>query len=174
MAINDSIRRINMNQQYNGGRDADFDDHYGDYGFVSHRDPGLGIFNVNFIRSPGHNRGYSVIDALKICINKLFIIRGRACRSEFWWYMLVVWILVIPLIPHLLTNNIVVMIIEYVLNISVVAVAVRRLHDKDRSGLWVLPVFIPYLGFLYTLLLMFCFCFRGTPKANKYGVDPLA
>ena len=88
--------------------------------------------------------------------------------------MLVVWILVIPLIPHLLTNNIVVMIIEYVLNISVVAVAVRRLHDKDRSGLWVLPVFIPYLGFLYTLLLMFCFCFRGTPKANKYGVDPLA
>ena len=39
-----------MNQQNNGARDADFDDQYGDFGFVSHRDPGLGIFNVNFIR----------------------------------------------------------------------------------------------------------------------------
>ena len=162
-----------MNRQNGNGRDAGFDD-YGDYDFVSPRDQGLGIFNVKFIRSPGHDRGYSILDSIKTCINKIFVIRGRACRSEFWWYGLFVGALLLPLIPNIFSNLTVVMILETLLKVSVATVAVRRLHDKDRSGLWGLPIFLPCVGFLYMLLLMFCFCFRGTKGANKYGTDPLA
>lgn len=51
-----------------------------------------------------------------------------------------------------------------------VAVGVRRLHDLDRSGWWLLIMLIPLLG---TLLLLIYFCLRGTVGPNRFGPDPL-
>ncbi|MDR7114547.1 DUF805 domain-containing protein [Caulobacter sp. BE254] len=48
------------------------------------------------------------------------------------------------------------------------AVSVRRLHDSDKSGWWLLLSFVPFGGFvvfIFTLL-------DGTPGDNRYGPDP--
>lgn len=48
------------------------------------------------------------------------------------------------------------------------AVSIRRLHDSDKSGWWLLLSFVPFGGFvvfIFTLL-------DGTPGDNRYGPDP--
>ncbi len=46
------------------------------------------------------------------------------------------------------------------------AAAVRRLHDTDRSGWWVLLGAIPVIGLL---VLFFLYLQRGTPEPNRFG-----
>ncbi|OJW68935.1 MAG: DUF805 domain-containing protein [Sphingomonadales bacterium 63-6] len=50
-----------------------------------------------------------------------------------------------------------------------IAVAIRRLHDQDRSGWLLLLVFIPILGWFALLVLM---CLDGTRGPNRFGPDP--
>jgi len=52
------------------------------------------------------------------------------------------------------------------------AVAVKRFHDRDKSGWWVLIVFVPLIGGLWYLIE--CGFLRGTDGPNPYGPDPLA
>lgn len=52
-----------------------------------------------------------------------------------------------------------------------IAVAVRRLHDTDRSGWWLLLYFIPIIG---TIALFVLFCLAGTVGENRFGEDPKA
>ena len=49
------------------------------------------------------------------------------------------------------------------------AVAVRRLHDTDRSGFWLLIIFFPLIG---SLILLVFFIMSGTRGANRFGPDP--
>ena len=51
-----------------------------------------------------------------------------------------------------------------------IAVQVRRFHDQDLSGWFVLLGFIPYVGGLVILVFM---CLPGTKGDNRYGPDPL-
>jgi uncharacterized membrane protein YhaH (DUF805 family) len=53
--------------------------------------------------------------------------------------------------------------------IPAIAVQIRRFHDQDRSGWWILLNFIPYLGSLVVLVFM---CLEGTKGANRFGPDP--
>ena len=53
-----------------------------------------------------------------------------------------------------------------------IAVAVKRYHDRNKSGWWVLIVFVPIIGGLWYLIE--CGFLRGTPGPNNYGPDPLA
>lgn len=98
---------------------------------------------------------------------------GRACRSEYWF-----WILFVSL------AEIVTAIIDYVIGFSVttslfglatflpsLALAVRRLHDLDRSGWWFLLCFIPLIGWI---ILIIWYCVKGTEGPNRFGADPLA
>ena len=50
------------------------------------------------------------------------------------------------------------------------AVSVRRLHDTDRSGWWILLMFVPIVGFI--VLIVF-FCLRGDAGRNRFGSDPV-
>jgi uncharacterized membrane protein YhaH (DUF805 family) len=50
------------------------------------------------------------------------------------------------------------------------AISIRRLHDIDRSGWWVLITFT-VIGII---LLLIWACTRGTTGPNRYGPDPLA
>jgi uncharacterized membrane protein YhaH (DUF805 family) len=54
--------------------------------------------------------------------------------------------------------------------VPALAVQVRRFHDQNLSGWFVLLNFIPYLGGLVVLVFM---CLPGTKGPNKYGPDPL-
>lgn len=66
---------------------------------------------------------------------------GRAPRAEFWWYYLLTVILGIPV--GMLDNafdahNILSSILNLALFLPWLAVSVRRLHDTNRSGWWLL------------------------------------
>lgn len=50
------------------------------------------------------------------------------------------------------------------------AVAVRRLHDTDRSGWWLLIGFVPIIG---AIVLIIFFISGGTRGPNRFGPDPL-
>ncbi len=49
------------------------------------------------------------------------------------------------------------------------AVAVRRLHDTDRSGWWLLIGLIPLVG---GIVLLVFFVLEGTRGPNRHGADP--
>ncbi|MBA3706392.1 MAG: DUF805 domain-containing protein [Bacteroidetes bacterium] len=50
-----------------------------------------------------------------------------------------------------------------------IAVTVRRLHDTDRSGWWILIALIPIIGVIWLLILMLM---DSQPGSNKYGPSP--
>lgn len=50
------------------------------------------------------------------------------------------------------------------------AVSVRRLHDSDRSGLWLLLAFLPLIGTVWLFVLM---VIGGTRGPNRFGDDPV-
>jgi uncharacterized membrane protein YhaH (DUF805 family) len=52
--------------------------------------------------------------------------------------------------------------------IPTLAVTVRRLHDQDKSGWWILIQLIPFGG----LVLLVFMVLDGTPGPNQYGPDP--
>ncbi|MDZ4737487.1 MAG: DUF805 domain-containing protein [Rhodospirillaceae bacterium] len=52
-----------------------------------------------------------------------------------------------------------------------IAVTVKRLHDRNRSGWFILIALIPIIGSLY--ILIECGILKGTTGANRFGPDPL-
>jgi uncharacterized membrane protein YhaH (DUF805 family) len=63
------------------------------------------------------------------------------------------------------------LIVALGLLIPSIAVAMRRLHDTDRSGWWLLIAFIPFIG---SIVLLIFFVLEGTRGPNRFGPDPLA
>ena len=76
--------------------------------------------------------------------------KGRASRSEFWWFSL------FTLIVQLATSGFEVLggLVSLALLLPGLAVHVRRLHDTDRRGWWVLW---PALGFAFALVAFIVF-----------------
>jgi uncharacterized membrane protein YhaH (DUF805 family) len=150
---------------------------------------------------------------------------GRSRRMEFWMYQLGVWLLWIALWIVMMVVGfgtasaardpasgmvgmfaslgifmVVFAIVALGLFIPSLAVAVRRLHDTDRSGWWLLLPFAPYvltiivavmagasqssglmgiamifnvLVLVASIVLLVFYCLPGTAGPNKYGPDPL-
>ena len=138
-------------------------------------------------------------EAIRTCFSKYATFSGRARRSEYWffWLFTTIALLVAELIDAAATGSrIVETIIGLVLAVPSLAVLVRRLHDVDRTGWWVLLTFVPMIAFImvampvarsmlavyfillvvlvvWIVLLVWC-CKRGTPGPNRYGSDPFA
>ena len=132
--------------------------------------------------------------SIKTCFNKFIDFSGRASRSEYWWFFL------FTLIVRILTGWIpgVGFVVALVLLLPSLSVTVRRLHDTNRTGWWLLlPIGItlaaiilgvilsfvagPFLGVGigvvgsiagFVALLVFLIQ-AGDPYANQYGPDPL-
>lgn len=49
------------------------------------------------------------------------------------------------------------------------AVTIRRLHDINKSGFWLLIGFVPVIGAIALLVFM---CLDGTPDSNRFGDSP--
>lgn len=60
-------------------------------------------------------------------------------------------------------------IISLVLFVPTLAVQVRRFHDLDKPGAFVLLNLIPYVGWAIVLVFM---CLQGTDGPNRFGDDP--
>ena len=50
-----------------------------------------------------------------------------------------------------------------------IAVGVRRLHDTDRTGLWMLLAFIPIIG---SIVLLIFFLQDSQTGDNRFGANP--
>ncbi|QGY08515.1 DUF805 domain-containing protein [Escherichia coli] len=98
---------------------------------------------------------------------------GRARRKEYWMFTLINAILSCLLSRHptipVLELPYLSMLYLLATFLPVLALAIRRLHDTDRSGAWALLFFVPFIGWL--VLLVF-FCTEGTSGSNRYGNDP--
>ncbi|HZP75570.1 MAG TPA: DUF805 domain-containing protein [Pseudolabrys sp.] len=112
--------------------------------------------------------------AVKTCFSKYATFSGRAPRSEYWWFTLAVVIVnvVLRLVDHLAFEEAGVLSGLWSLAILLpsLAVGARRLHDLDRTGWWLLLIFVPILGWI---ILLIWDCTPGTKGANQYGPDPL-
>ncbi len=105
---------------------------------------------------------------------------GRARRAELWWFALlnfaayiVIFILAFILgsMSDALGSLGVILYVVYALAVIVpsLAVAVRRLHDTNKSGWMLLVSLIPLVGPI--ILLVFYFT-DGDPGENQYGSSP--
>jgi uncharacterized membrane protein YhaH (DUF805 family) len=104
---------------------------------------------------------------------------GRAPRSEYWWFqlfnLLVVLVAYGLLIVFALAGRSYAIIAIFALALVVyaivsfipsIAVTVRRLHDTDKSGWWLLIVFVPYIGAIVLLIFMIL---PSSPGINRFG-----
>ena len=95
---------------------------------------------------------------------------GRASRPAFWWWLLfaiLVAIAVSALDGTIFEESMLLTLFVWLgLILPSLSVAIRRLHDTDRSGWWILISFIPIIGFI-TLLVFYLQ--KGDPGDNRYG-----
>ena len=101
---------------------------------------------------------------------------GRAARSEYWyWTLFVVLVSTAGAIAdHAIfvdpgSTGLFGALTSLALFLPGLAVSVRRLHDIDRTGWWLL---IALTGIGLIVLLVFD-CMRGTIGPNRFGQDPL-
>lgn len=132
---------------------------------------------------PGPSLGYleggpvGFGEAIKQAFSNGFVYRGRASRSAYWWWALFEVIalfasellIVIPVAAH---SNAAAAVFFIILGIAGIylalvglAVTIRRLHDIDRSGWWVLIGLVPFVGGI--VLLVFSLL-EGTPGPNRF------
>ncbi|WP_152047352.1 DUF805 domain-containing protein [Aureimonas psammosilenae] len=102
--------------------------------------------------------------------------RGRASRAEFWVYTLIVIILAVvvsvidqgmvhPLSPM---SGVLLGLFTLVHILPSIAVQVRRLHDIDRTGWWML-LNVTGIGAIVTLIFVML---GGTQGPNRFGPMP--
>lgn len=96
---------------------------------------------------------------------------GRARRREYWMFMLINLIVTVLLsfVTGLIGLEILSMIYSLGVLVPSIAVGIRRLHDTDRSGWWLLLVMIPLLGWIALLVITLL---DSTPGENTYGPNP--
>lgn len=97
---------------------------------------------------------------------------GRASRSEYWWFALFNFIISIitSVVGGILGTPIISGLVALALLIPGIAVGVRRLHDIDKSGWWLLIAFVPIIGIL---VLLYFLVIKGTTGSNRFGEDQL-
>jgi uncharacterized membrane protein YhaH (DUF805 family) len=98
---------------------------------------------------------------------------GRSCRSEYWFWVLFIVLaeIVTSIIDVVIGVRVTTGIFGLVTILPGLAVAIRRLHDLDRTGWWFLLVFIPLIGWI---VLIIWYVTKGTDGPNRFGADPLA
>ncbi|SEO47774.1 DUF805 domain-containing protein [Paenibacillus sp. OV219] len=98
--------------------------------------------------------------------------QGRARRKEYWMFILINIIIsvILSILENLLgLSNLLSKLYSLFIFLPSLAVTVRRLHDTDKSGWWVLIGLIPFVGFI--VLLIFT-CLDSDPGTNRYGENP--
>lgn len=121
----------------------------------------------------------SPIDYMIAPLRRYADFSGRSRRMEYW--MFVVFNIIVSFIATIIdavvgtatslagVAGVFSLLVALAFLIPSIAVAARRLHDQDKSGWWLLIVFIPLLGALVLLVFMFL---EGTKGDNRFGPDP--
>lgn len=122
-------------------------------------------------------------EAVKTCLSKSFTVKGRATKSEFWYFVLcqvltylvaIIFLLLSAywnpdVSSHLLT--IISLVIEVLVALAYlcyipasICAQVRRLHDTGRSGAYWFLNFVPFGSFV-----LLYFCVLPSVDDNEYG-----
>lgn len=98
---------------------------------------------------------------------------GRINRAKWWIGLVALWI--VELVVFGLfgrgDNYAVVSILYLVFLWPSLAISIKRFHDRDKSGWWVLIALIPIIGFFWILIELGML--EGTAGPNQFGPDPL-
>lgn len=114
------------------------------------------------------------LDVLK----KYAVFTGRARRKEYWMFFLFnlivsVVLAVVDSFTGTFSESLGIGLLGglYALGVLLpsIGVSIRRLHDTDRSGWWLLIGLIPLIGAIVLLVFM---VLDGTPGPNRFGPNP--
>jgi uncharacterized membrane protein YhaH (DUF805 family) len=96
----------------------------------------------------------------------------RACRSEYWYWILFIIIaeIITSAIDYAIGAQVVTGLFGLATFLPSLGLGIRRLHDLDRTGWWIFLGLIPLVG---AIILLIWFCSRGTEGPNRFGPDPL-
>ncbi|MBF0136107.1 MAG: DUF805 domain-containing protein [Magnetococcales bacterium] len=112
------------------------------------------------------------------CLKKYATFSGRARRKEYWYFTLFNIIIMFLLMAADMTTGsfnheagmgLLGGVYTLATFLPSLAVSVRRLHDTNRSGWWLLIVLIPLLGAIALIIFM---VLDGKPGQNQYGDNP--
>jgi uncharacterized membrane protein YhaH (DUF805 family) len=120
----------------------------------------------------------NMIEAVKACFSKYVTFSGRARRAEYWWFVLftVLGSFVFGFVDGLMfgtsmeTTGLFGAVFSLGTLLPSISVGVRRLHDLDRSGWWLLLMLLPIIGWI---VLIVWNATKGTQGDNRFGPDPL-
>jgi len=124
--------------------------------------------------------GLNFFQAIGICLRKYFVIKGRASRSEYWFLQLIVTPTFTyagwesdPIARGYGEPNIffwISLISIFVFFIPAITCQIRRFHDINKSGWFILINFIPFIGWIIALVMLVG---KGTEGKNRFGDYPL-
>lgn len=119
-------------------------------------------------------------DSISTCINNYATFKGRAPRSEFWWFWL--FYILVQIIAGLvfgiigysiggeqgcsISLSICSVLCVVLLIVPYLSVLVRRLHDTGHSGWWFFISIIPLIGSIWLLVLLV----SDSGEENQYGL----
>lgn len=90
-------------------------------------------------------------ESIKTCFTKYADFSGRATRSEYWWFILFIFLggFVLSFVSFIVYAIFVLATI-----IPSISAATRRLHDTGRSGWWQLIVLVPLVGWIIAIVFL--------------------
>lgn len=113
-------------------------------------------------------------------LKKYAVFQGRARRKEYWYFALfnIIFSIILGVIDGVTGSfspeagiGLLGSIYSLAILIPAIAVSVRRLHDTNRSGWWLLILLIPLIGSIVFLI----FTVQDSkPEENQYGPNPKA
>jgi len=114
-------------------------------------------------------------DAIRAGFSQYVTFTGRAARAEFWWWVLFYFlgsavVVLFDVATFPLSGGLFSLLFPLAIFLPTLAVAARRLHDIDKSGIWVLLWLLPLIG---PIILIFWWARPGEVGPNAYGADPL-
>jgi uncharacterized membrane protein YhaH (DUF805 family) len=109
--------------------------------------------------------------AIREQISNVLNFNGRASRSAYWWYALALFIVdvVLQIISSAAGSSALALLVSLILlvvGLSGLSVGVRRMHDTDKSGWFLLLGLIPLVGWIIVIVML---CGSPTPGPNRFG-----
>ncbi len=111
-------------------------------------------------------------------LKKYAVFDGRARRKEYWFFALfnLIAMIILSMVDATIGTydmesgfGVLSTIYGLAVLLPSIGVGIRRLHDTDRSGWWLLIAFVPLIGGI--VLLIFA-VLDSTPGDNRFGPNP--
>lgn len=111
-----------------------------------------------------------MIEYTKVVLQKYVVFTGRARRAEYWYFVLALAVFsfimnfVLLMVGSEALADTMTLILKHAIIVPSIAVGIRRMHDVDKSGWFIL---VPFYN-------LYLFIQPGTVGPNRFGQDPKA